>query len=709
MRGIDDCSQFARSLFAVSIPSLRRRADEADRMPRTELENILALVRCSPRLVCAAPSAPILRRFEPTLSADESVASVSLIHTIQRTAAGRKSSEQFAEHGELSSTRRSSPALLQRQERHRAGLLLLQRRPPLSSPRSTRSRRLSSLTTLFSPDLLRGETQSSVPLVSFSRIESTLSHPISFPKTHRVIVSLDSLIPLFASNQIFPSLDRTSLVPLPKPDQPLQPLRHNEGQLRCVEPSLQGVPPPCPHSPSPFSPSPRRKPHSPASPSCTFLLHLPMREAVKMEMSVMIKRMSQYAEKTRSRGEVERACELSSQDRHSRHWEGRVSRFRSHTCLALSPPQHCHQAGSRDRPTASATYRRGGQVECDQNVGRCGLRRDGVQRRASVVVHPFVPRQHTRFARKPDHTHKEETTENATDEGSTLLPVQRDGRSQVRVATPQTDTHPSPSVSTQATHSTSSQHAENVPDSPRDQSQRALDISSPSLLAASLHLHPRRRSLSKTHPPFSDSVPSEAEEGQATDLTTQLQDEEDGENFDAMDEFRQFSLQKSFGGRGSEWGGASNGGRGGHLTNLFACFPLHPSHADAQKTNDMAFPPSTRLKMHKEVNLVSAAVRVHDHRPPSEGRHGHLRRHNPIRSVSPLRSSPYHLRCLLLSLRRALVYSVLTSARLSIHPLTSLNQIARSRSVWNSRSKIIVLFVTRLAREKETNMTIYSR
>ncbi|KAK2940952.1 hypothetical protein BLNAU_24140 [Blattamonas nauphoetae] len=35
------------------------------------------------------------------------------------------------------------------------------------------------------------------------------------------------------------------------------------------------------------------------------------REAVKMEMSVMIRRMSQYAEKTRSRGEVERAYELS--------------------------------------------------------------------------------------------------------------------------------------------------------------------------------------------------------------------------------------------------------------------------------------------------------------------------------------------------------------------------------------------------------------
>ncbi|KAK2942229.1 hypothetical protein BLNAU_22859 [Blattamonas nauphoetae] len=68
-----------------------------------------------------------------------------------------------------------------------------------------------------------------------------------------------------------------------------------------------------------------------------------------------------------------------------------------------------------------------------------------------------------------------------------------------------------------------------------------------------------------------------------------------------MDEYRQFSLQKSFGGRGSEWGGASSGGRGGHLTNLFACFPLSiPPHADAQKTNDMAFPPSTRLKMYKE-------------------------------------------------------------------------------------------------------------
>ncbi|KAK2945307.1 hypothetical protein BLNAU_18295 [Blattamonas nauphoetae] len=79
-----------------------------------------------------------------------------------------------------------------------------------------------------------------------------------------------------------------------------------------------------------------------------------------------------------------------------------------------------------------------------------------------------------------------------------------------------------------------------------------------------------------------------------------------------MDDYRQFSLQKSFGGRGSVWGGASRGGRGGHLTNLFACFPLSiPPHADAQITNDMAFPPSTRLKMHKEeVDPVSAVQSV---------------------------------------------------------------------------------------------------
>ncbi|KAK2942678.1 hypothetical protein BLNAU_22405 [Blattamonas nauphoetae] len=141
----------------------------------------------------------------------------------------------------------------------------------------------------------------------------------------------------------------------------------------------------------------------------------------------------------------------------------------------------------------------------------------------------------------------------------------------------------------------------------------ALDISSPSLPRGQSSLASSSSfTLQDTPTPFSDSVPSEAEEGQATDLTTQLQDEEDDENFDAMDEFRQFSLQKSFGGRGSEWGGASSGGRGGHLTNLFTCFPLSiPPHADAQKTNDMAFPPSTRLKMHKEeVNLVSAVQYV---------------------------------------------------------------------------------------------------
>ncbi|KAK2940951.1 hypothetical protein BLNAU_24139 [Blattamonas nauphoetae] len=105
------------------------------------------------------------------------------------------------------------------------------------------------------------------------------------------------------------------------------------------------------------------------------------------------------------------------------------------------------------------------------------------------------------------------------------FPVQRDGRSQVRVGTPQTDTHPFPVRLDTCHHSTNSQHAGNVPRlASRPVSQRALAISSPSL--------PRGH------------VSSEAEEGQATDLTTQLQDEEDDENFDAMDEFRQFSLQK---------------------------------------------------------------------------------------------------------------------------------------------------------------------
>ncbi|KAK2943483.1 hypothetical protein BLNAU_21590 [Blattamonas nauphoetae] len=212
------------------------------------------------------------------------------------------------------------------------------------------------------------------------------------------------------------------------------------------------------------------------------------------------------------------------------------------------------------------------------------------------------------------HT-KEETTENATDE-ELDTPSPSSAMDDHKSESPHLKQTPtiSPSISTQTTTPPAPSTPGTFPRlGSRPVSQRVLAISSPSLPRGQSSLaRSSSFTLQDTPTPFSDSVPSEAEEGQATDLTTQLQDEEDDENFDAMDEFRQFSLQKSFGGRGSEWGGASSGGRGGHFTNLFSCFPLSiPPHADAQKTNDMAFPPSTRLKMHKEeVDLVSAVKYV---------------------------------------------------------------------------------------------------
>ncbi|KAK2959489.1 hypothetical protein BLNAU_5538 [Blattamonas nauphoetae] len=210
---------------------------------------------------------------------------------------------------------------------------------------------------------------------------------------------------------------------------------------------------------------------------------------------------------------------------------------------------------------------------------------------------------------------KEEATEDATDK-ELDTPSPSSAMDDRKSESPHLKQTPalSPSVSTQATTPPAPTTLGTFPRlASRPVSQRALAISSPSLPRGQSSLaRSSSFTLQDTHIPFSDSVQSEAEEGQATDLTTQLQDEEDDENFDAMDEYRQFSLQKSFGWRGSEWGGASSGGRGGRLTNLFACFTLSiPPHADAQKTNDMAFPPSTRLKMHKaEVDLVSAVQYV---------------------------------------------------------------------------------------------------
>ncbi|KAK2943482.1 hypothetical protein BLNAU_21589 [Blattamonas nauphoetae] len=118
---------------------------------------------------------------------------------------GRESSEQFAEHAEfellvidycvkICTTSFNGIALV---------FSFFNVAPFLSTvyPLSSTVQPDDSLLARSAP---RQKTQSPVPLVSISRIESALSHPISFPKAHCVIVSLGSLIPLFASNQIFP-------------------------------------------------------------------------------------------------------------------------------------------------------------------------------------------------------------------------------------------------------------------------------------------------------------------------------------------------------------------------------------------------------------------------------------------------------------------------------------------------------------------------
>ncbi|KAK2947632.1 hypothetical protein BLNAU_17465 [Blattamonas nauphoetae] len=628
MRGIDDCSQFARSLFAVSNPLLF--AEEL--MKRIEclgqvlgnLEQGLAKSfdiqnsKTSSLLFAALPDLSVLHlllrfcvalsRPYPQTSPSLSVIilssivcqSVSLIHTIQRTAAGRKSSEQFAEHGEfelLTLIHSSKARLLSFKDKNGIALVFsfFNVAPFLSTlyPISSTVQPDDSLLARSAP---RQKTQSSVPLVSFSRIESTLSHPISFPKTHRVIVSLDSLIPLFASNQIFPlSIGPRSFL------YQNQISRYNRSATTKdnfdVLNHLFKV---FLHDMSPLSLA--FLPFAPTKATLTRIAKLYIsasspdaREAVKMEMSVMIKRMSQYAERKHAREEKwNELASFHSQDRHSRQSGCAVctaiiqlGKEESADFEATRASLYLHLNTaiklSRDRPTASATYR------------------------ADERVSSFILSSHDNtldlHGNQITHT-KEETTENATDEElDTPSPSSAmDDRKSESPHLKQTHTLP-PSVSTQATTPPAPSTPRTFPRlASRPVSQRALDISSPSLPRGQSSLASSSSfTLQDTPTPFSDSVPSEAEEGQATDLTTQLQDDEDDENFDAMDEFRQFSLQKSFGGRGSEWGGASNGGRGGHLTNLFACFPLSiPPHADAQKTNDMAFPPSTRLKMHKE-------------------------------------------------------------------------------------------------------------
>ncbi|KAK2943116.1 hypothetical protein BLNAU_21985 [Blattamonas nauphoetae] len=231
-------------------------------------ETITALVRCSPRhgklarnnaqlaaasvrLFCAPPSAPILRCSVPTLSADEAVA--VCLHPLLHRQPER-----------LSHPHHPAP-------RGKNGLALV-----FSFINVTPS--LSTLTSTVQPDdsLLarsapRQKTQSPVPLVSVSRIESALSLPISFPKAHRVIVSLGSLIPLFASNQIFP----LSIVPRSFLSQGqishnnrTSTMKDNIDELNHIfNVFLLDIPPLSLES-HPFD---RRKPHSTASSGCTLL------------------------------------------------------------------------------------------------------------------------------------------------------------------------------------------------------------------------------------------------------------------------------------------------------------------------------------------------------------------------------------------------------------------------------------------------------
>ncbi|KAK2943489.1 hypothetical protein BLNAU_21596 [Blattamonas nauphoetae] len=437
--------------------------------------------------------------------------------TIQRTAAGRESSEQFAEHAEFEllvidycvKICTTSFVLI---------YTLIHSSKLACSPSKTRTAS-RCLMTPSRPICSAAEDPIPVPLVSISRIESALSHPISFPKAHCVIVSLGSLIPLFASNQIFP-LDRPSLVPVPKPDQPLQPLRHNEGQLRCAEPSLQGVP--ARHAPLSLASLLRpdeshSHPHRQVEHFC-FISRRTRRcqdgDVGPDQANVAVRREKHAREK-----KWNELASFHSQNRHSRHC-GRKSQLTSKPRASLY--LHLNTAIKLEAETAQQLLQhaeRGGQVECDQNVGRCGLRRDEVQRRASVVVHPFVPQQHTRFARKPDHPHKEETTENATDE-ELDTPSPSSAMDDHKSESPHLKQTPtiSPSISTQTTTPPAPSTPGTFPRlGSRPVSQRVLAISSlsrPVFTARSSSF-----TLQDTPTPFSDSVPSEARNKR---LTSQL-------------------------------------------------------------------------------------------------------------------------------------------------------------------------------------------
>ncbi|KAK2961161.1 hypothetical protein BLNAU_3929 [Blattamonas nauphoetae] len=624
MRGIDDCSQFAISLFAVSNPLLLA-------------EELMKRIECLGRL---------FGYLEQGL-ADQSV---SLIHTIQRTAAGRESSEQFAEHAEFellvidycvkicttsfvliyTLIHSSKARLLSFKDKNGIALVFsfFNVAPFLSTvyPLSSTVQPDDSLLARSAP---RQKTQSPVPLVSISRIESALSHPISFPKAHCVIVSLGSLIPLFASNQIFPlSIGPRSFLYQNQINRYNRSAttKDNFDVLNHLFKVFLHDMPPLSLASLPFAPTKATLTRiaklntSASSPDA--------REDVKMEMSVLIKRMSQYAERKHAREKKwNELASFHSQNRHSRQ----------SGCAVCTAMIQLWKEESADFETtrASLYLHLNTAIKLKQRPPNSFCNMQSVVGRWNVIktsadadfdetkfrderVSSFILSSHDNtldlHGNPITHT-KEETTENATDE-ELDTPSPSSAMDDHKSESPHLKQTPtiSPSISTQTTTPPAPSTPGTFPRlGSRPVSQRVLAISSPSLPRGQSSLaRSSSFTLQDTPTPFSDSVPSEAEEGQATDLTTQLQDEEDDENFDAMDEFRQFSLQKSFGGRGSEWGGASSGGRGGHFTNLFSCFPLSiPPHADAQKTNDMAFPPSTRLKMHKEeVDLVSAVKYV---------------------------------------------------------------------------------------------------
>ncbi|KAK2964248.1 hypothetical protein BLNAU_779 [Blattamonas nauphoetae] len=576
--------------------------------------------------------------------------SVSLIHTIQRTAAGRESSEQFAEHAEFellvidycvkicttsfvliyTLIHSSKARLLSFKDKNGIALVFsfFNVAPFLSTvyPLSSTVQPDDSLLARSAP---RQKTQSPVPLVSISRIESALSHPISFPKAHCVIVSLGSLIPLFASNQIFPlSIGPRSFLYQNQINRYNRSAttKDNFDVLNHLFKVFLHDMPPLSLASLPFAPTKATLTRiaklntSASSPDA--------REDVKMEMSVLIKRMSQYAERKHAREKKwNELASFHSQNRHSRQ----------SGCAVCTAMIQLWKEESADFETtrASLYLHLNTAIKLKQRPPNSFCNMQSVVGRWNVIktsadadfdetkfrderVSSFILSSHDNtldlHGNPITHT-KEETTENATDE-ELDTPSPSSAMDDHKSESPHLKQTPtiSPSISTQTTTPPAPSTPGTFPRlGSRPVSQRVLAISSPSLPRGQSSLaRSSSFTLQDTPTPFSDSVPSEAEEGQATDLTTQLQDEEDDENFDAMDEFRQFSLQKSFGGRGSEWGGASSGGRGGHFTNLFSCFPLSiPPHADAQKTNDMAFPPSTRLKMHKEeVDLVSAVKYV---------------------------------------------------------------------------------------------------